>query len=74
MIARIEHSAQGRQPERYIVTNLEVEAQELREALSCQRGDMEYRISEQQLDLIVDRTSRHKWWRNQFGLLLSSLA
>ena len=32
------------------------------------------RIKEQQLDLFADRTSCHKWWSNQFRLLLSSLA
>ena len=73
MIARIEHSAKGANP-RYIVTNLEGEAQELYETLYCQRGDMENRIKEQQLDLFADRTSCHKWWPNQFRLLLSSLA
>ncbi|SFN16093.1 Transposase DDE domain group 1 [Nitrosomonas communis] len=35
---------------------------------------MENRIKEQQLDLFADRTSRHRWWANQFRLLLSSLA
>ena len=73
VIARIEHSAKGANP-RYIVTNLEGEAQELYETLYCQRGDMENRIKEQQLDLFADRTSCHKWWPNQFRLLLSSLA
>ena len=29
---------------------------------------------EQQLDLFADRTSCHRWWANQFRLLLSSLA
>ena len=44
------------------------------EKLYCARGDMENRIKEQQLDLFADRTSCHKWWPNQFRLLLSSLA
>jgi hypothetical protein len=35
---------------------------------------MENRIKEQQLDLFADRTSCHRWWPNQFRLLLSSLA
>ena len=34
---------------------------------------MENRIKEQQLDLFADRTSCHRWWPNQFRLLLSSL-
>jgi hypothetical protein len=37
-------------------------------------GEMENRIKEQPLDLFVDRTSCHRWWSNQFRLLLSSLA
>jgi hypothetical protein len=35
---------------------------------------MENRIKKQQLDLFADRTSCHRWWSNQFRLLLSSLA
>jgi len=73
VIARIEHGAKGANP-RTIVTNLDGAAQELYEKLYCQRGDMENRIKEQQLDLFADRTSCHKWWPNQFRLLLSSLA
>ena len=72
-IARIEHGPKGANP-RYIVTNLEGGAQDLYEKLYCARGDMENRIKEQQLDLFADRTSCHKWWPNQFRLLLSSLA
>ena len=73
VIARIEHGPKGANP-RYIVTNLESDAQDLYEKLYCARGDMENRIKEQQLDLFADRTSCHKWWPNQFRLLLSSLA
>jgi hypothetical protein len=42
--------------------------------LYCQRGEMENRIKEQQLDLFADRTSCHKWRPNQFRLILASLA
>ena len=73
VIARIEHGPKGSNP-RYIVTNLDGGAQALYEKLYCARGDMENRIKEQQLDLFADRTSCHKWWPNQFRLLLSSLA
>ncbi len=72
VIARIEHSARGRNP-RYVVTNLPGDAQELYEQLYCARGDMENRIKEQ-LQLFSDRTSCHHWWPNQFRLLLSSFA
>ena len=73
VIARLEHSAKGATP-RYIVTTLEGDGRQLYETLYCQRGDMENRIKEQQLDLFADRASCHKWWADQFRLLLSSLA
>jgi len=73
VIARIEHGAKGANP-RYVVTSLEGDGQYLYDKLYCQRGDMENRIKEQQLDLFADRTSCHEWWPNQFRLLLSSLA
>ena len=73
VIARLEHGAKGANP-RFVVTNLEGEGQALYDKLYCQRGEMENRIKEQQLDLFADRTSCHKWWPNQFRLLLASLA
>jgi len=59
---------------RYVVTNLGGRGQELYDGLYCQRGEMENRIKEQQLDLFADRTSCHKWRPNQFRLILASLA
>jgi hypothetical protein len=73
VIARVEHSAKGENP-RYVVTNLEGDAKSLYEDVYCQRGEMEKRIKEQQLQLFADRTSCHEWWPNQFRLLLSGLA
>jgi hypothetical protein len=73
VIAKIEHSAKGSNP-RYVVTNLNGDGQALYDKLYCARGEMENRIKEQQLDLFADRTSCHRWWPNQFRLLLSSLA
>jgi hypothetical protein len=73
IIAKIEYTAKGANP-RYIVTNLPGKAKVLYDKLYCARGDMENRIKEQQLDLYADRTSCHRWWPNQFRLLLSSLA
>ena len=73
VIMKAEHSSRGSNP-RYIVTSLEGDPQELYDEIYCARGDMENRIKEQQLDLYADRTSCHKWWTNQFRLLLSSLA
>ena len=73
MIARLEHGPKGANP-RYVVTNLEGDGQHLYDKLYCQRGEMENRIKECQLDMFADRTSCHDWWPNQFRLILSSLA
>jgi hypothetical protein len=73
VIARLEHMEQGDNP-RYIVTNLQGQAQSLYEDLYCARGEMENRIKEAQLGLFADRTSCHYFAANQFRLLLSSLA
>ena len=73
VIAKIEHTGKGSNP-RYVVTNLSGDGQQLYDKLYCARGEMENRIKEQQLDLFADRTSCHRWWPNQFRLLLSSLA
>ena len=72
VIARIEHEARGSNP-RYVVTNLPGNARKLYERIYCARGEMENRIKEQQM-LFADRTSAHRWWPNQFRLLLSALA
>ena len=57
-----------------MVSNLSGNAQHIYEKIYCARGEMENRIKEQQLGLFADRTSCHKWWSNQFRLLLSSAA
>jgi hypothetical protein len=59
---------------RFVVTNLEGEAQALYDDLYCQRGEMENRIKEQQLGLFADRTSCHDFVANQFRVLLSAAA
>ena len=73
VIAKLEVTVQGRNP-RFVVTNLNGDAQQLYDQIYCARGEMENRIKEQQLGLFADRTSAHHWWTNQFRLLLSSLA
>jgi hypothetical protein len=73
VIAKAEHTAAGSNV-RFVVTNLKGRAQPLYDQVYCGRGDMENRIKEQQLYLFADRTSAHKWWANQFRLLLSSIA
>lgn len=73
VIAKAEHTAQGANP-RFVVVNVPGDPQELYEDVYCQRGEMENRIKEQQLDLFADRTSCHRFLANQFRLLLSSAA
>ena len=58
---------------RYVVTSLNGSAKWLYDRRYCIRGDMENRIKEQQW-LFSDRTSCHKWWPNQFRLLMSGMA
>jgi hypothetical protein len=73
VLVKAQHTAQGPNP-RFIVTNVPGGPQELYEDVYCQRGEMENRIKEQQLDLFADRTSCHRFLANQFRLLLSSAA
>ena len=73
VIIKAEHSSQGANP-RFVVTNLPGDPHVLYDDVYCQRGDMENRIKEQQLDLFADRTSCHSFVANQFRLLLSSAA
>ena len=71
VIVKAEHAVGGANP-RFVVTNLAGDPQRLYDDLYCQRGDMENRIKEQQLDLFAGRTSCHAFGANQFRLLLSS--
>jgi len=73
VLAKAEHNGHGPNP-RFVVTSLTGDPQELYEHLYCQRGEMENRIKEQQLDLFADRTSCHRFAANQLRLLLSSAA
>jgi hypothetical protein len=73
VIAKAEVTDKGRNP-RFVVTNMEGDAQRLYDEVYCARGEMENRIKEQQLGLFSDRTSCHGWWANQFRVLLSAAA
>jgi hypothetical protein len=73
VIVKAEHNAQSANP-RFVVANVPGDPQELYDDVYCQRGEMENRIKEQQLDLFADRTSCHRFLANQFRLLLSSAA
>ena len=66
----------GRDPKnnpRFVVTNL-ADAPEAVYALYCGRGDMENRLKELQHGLALDRTSCHRFWANQFRVLLTLAA
>ena len=59
--------AAGQSPARF-------RARELYEGFYCQRGEMENRIKEQQIDLFADRTSTHWMASNQLRLWFSAFA
>jgi hypothetical protein len=76
VVAKAEYLAKGANP-RFIVTSLseyEIEGRELYEQVYCERGEMENRIKEQQLDLFADRTSTTAFSSNQLRLYFSSVA
>lgn len=76
VVGKAEYTAQGANP-RFIITNVpaaETGARELYEDVYCERGNMENRIKEQQLDLHADRTSSHTLAANQLRLWFSTLA
>lgn len=73
VITRLEYGDQGTNP-RFVVTNLQGDAQALYDTLYCQRGEAENRIKEAQLDLFGTRASCSRFIANQFRLLLAALA
>ena len=72
VIAKAEHTDKGANP-RFLVTNLVGDAQKIYDQRYCARGEMENRVKEQMM-LFADRVSAHRWWANQWRLLLSALA
>ena len=74
VIARMEYN-EGTVETRYVLTNLKQgNPGTLYKDIYCKRADMENRIKEIKKDLYSDRTSCHRWWPNQFRVLLSSMA
>ena len=73
VIAKLEHNAKGAN-QRYIVTSLEGEPEDLYSGVYCERGTMESRHKEAQMGLFADRTSCHEWWANQLRVMFSALA
>jgi Transposase DDE domain group 1 len=73
VITRLEYGHQGTNP-RFIVSNLQGDAQALYDDVYCQRGEAENRIKEAQLDLFGTRASCSRFAANQLRLLLAALA
>jgi len=76
VVAKAEWTS-GKANPRFIVTSLPVEAGEARvlyEGVYCQRGDMENRIKECQMDLFADRTPAITMRTNQLRLWFASFA
>lgn len=74
VIIKAEHLVGDKSNPRFVVTNLPGDPRELYEDVYCQRGDMENRIKEQQLQLFADRTSCHRFVANQFRVVLAAAA
>lgn len=73
IVTRLEFGSQGINP-RFIVTNLDRQADLLYDDLYCQRGEAENRIKETQLDLFGTRTSCSRFLANWFRVLFAALA
>jgi len=73
VIAKAAVTSQGDNP-RFVVTSLpDGDPQDIYRCY-CQRGDPENRIKELKGDLKADRLSCHRFWANQFRLLLHAAA
>jgi len=72
VIMKAEHTEHGSNP-RFVITNIVGDSQRLYDRRYCARGEMENRVKEQMM-LFADRVSAHRWWANQWRLLLSALA
>jgi hypothetical protein len=73
VICKAEVMSQGENP-RFVVTSRYDLEPEAHYRFYCQRGDPENRIKELKLDLKADRLSCHRFWANQFRLLLHAAA
>jgi len=73
VILKAEVMSQGENP-RFVVTSRRDLDPEQLYRFYCQRGDPENRIKEMKADLKADRLSCHRFWANQFRLLLHAAA
>jgi len=74
VVAKAEYLPGDKANPRYVVTNLEADAQALYEETYCARGEMENKIKEQQAQLFAGRTSCHACVANQFRVMLAAAA
>ena len=76
VVFKVEYGVKGTNV-RFVVTSLstkKVPPSQLYRQKYCQRGEMQNRFKEQQLELFSDRTSNHTFAGNQLGLWFSSIA
>jgi hypothetical protein len=73
VICKAEVMSQGENPCFVVTSRRSLEPKALYR-FYCQRGDPENRIKELKLDLKADRLSCHRFWANQFRLLLHAAA
>ncbi|MBN3947085.1 MAG: IS1380 family transposase [Nostoc sp. NMS7] len=76
VVSKVEYGAKGTNI-RFVVTSIlanKVPPSQLYTQKYCQRGEMENRFKEQQLELFSDRTSTHTFAGNQLRLWFSSIA
>jgi hypothetical protein len=69
-----ESDREPRDNARFVVTNLRQTPSWVYEEIYCQRGDIENRIKELHHGLEIDRTSCHRFWANQFRVLMTAAA
>jgi len=73
VIGKAEYSEHGSN-NRFIVTTLNDDPQDLYDKVYCARGNMENKIKEVQLELFGTRTSCHRWWSNQLRMMFTAIA
>jgi hypothetical protein len=73
VIAKVE-TIRGKLNVRYVLTSRPYQQPERVYRYYCERGDRENRIKEMKVDLVAGRTSCHRFWANQFRLVLHAAA
>jgi Transposase DDE domain. len=73
VVAKVE-TVNGKLNVRYVLTSRPSQKPERVYQYYCERGDRENRIKEMKVDLVAGRTSCHRFWANQFRLILHAAA